>query len=147
MQHFLNSRIGDLRWREAKNIDELYAGDIFYITCIGDEQQLESISKIISQDERFQCLYHKEMYTGAQWCELMPKKATKANAAIQIKNMLKCDKLVVFGDGLNDISLFSVADESYAMQNAVPELKKIATAVIESNDNDGVAKWIEKTGM
>jgi len=77
----------------------------------------------------------------------MPKKATKANAAIQIKNMLKCDKLVVFGDGLNDISLFSVADESYAMQNAVPELKKIATAVIESNDNDGVAKWIEKTGM
>jgi len=55
MQHFLNSRIGDLRWREAKNIDELYAGDIFYITCIGDEQQLESISNIISQDERFQC--------------------------------------------------------------------------------------------
>ncbi|MDR2568667.1 MAG: HAD hydrolase family protein [Oscillospiraceae bacterium] len=44
----------------------------------------------------------------------------------------------------NRLSLFSVANEKYAMSNAVLELKKIATDVIDSNDNDGVAKWIEK---
>ena len=58
--------------------------------------------------------------------------------------MLGCDRLVVFGDGRNDLSLFSVADECYAMSNAVPELKEIATAVIGSNDEDGVAKWLEE---
>ena len=51
-------------------------------------------------------------------------------------------KLVVFGDGINDMPLFHIANESYAMADAVPELKKIATAVIDSNNNDGVAKWI-----
>jgi len=144
MQHFLNSRLDDPRRNEAKSVDELYAGDIFYISCISGEQQLEPVNAIINKDQHFQSIYHKDIYSGAQWCEIMPKKATKANAAIQLKSMLHCDKLIVFGDGLNDIPLFNVADECYAMQNAAPELKKIATDVIESNDNDGVAKWIEK---
>ena len=30
----------------------------------------------------------------------------------------------------------------YAMENAIDALKKIATAVIDSNENDGVAKWL-----
>ena len=71
-------------------------------------------------------------------------KATKASAALQLKSMLGCEKLVMFGDGRNDLSLFAVADEKYAMSNAVPELKEISTAVIDSNNNDGVAKWISK---
>jgi len=74
----------------------------------------------------------------------MPKNATKGIAALRLKEMLGCGRLVAFGDAQNDLSLFSVADECYAMANAVPELKEIATAVIGSNDNDGVAKWIEE---
>ncbi|MDE5891615.1 MAG: HAD family hydrolase, partial [Acetatifactor sp.] len=31
---------------------------------------------------------------------------------------------------------------AYAVENAVPELKAIATAVIGSNDSDGVARWL-----
>ena len=42
----------------------------------------------------------------------------------------------------NDISMFDVSDECYAVENADPELKRRATAVIESNDNDGVARWL-----
>ena len=61
-----------------------------------------------------------------------------------MKEILGCDHLVVFGDGRNDLSLSSVADESYAMSNAVPELKEIATAEIGSNNEDGVAKWLEE---
>ena len=72
----------------------------------------------------------------------MSAKATKANAALQLKNILGCGRLVVFGDNRNDLSMFSVADECYAAANAVPELKEITTAVIGANDNDGVAKWI-----
>ena len=36
-----------------------------------------------------------------------------------------------------------MADESYAVANAHEELKKYATDVILSNDDDGVARWLE----
>lgn len=49
---------------------------------------------------------------------------------------------MVFGDGKNDIDMFELADESYAVSNAVPELKEAATGVIASNDEDGVARWL-----
>lgn len=35
-----------------------------------------------------------------------------------------------------------IADESYAVENAVDELKAIATGIIGCNDSDGVAKWL-----
>lgn len=57
--------------------------------------------------------------------------------------MLNCEKLIVFGDGKNDIDMFQMADESYAVSNAHEDLKKYATEVILSNDEDGVAKWLE----
>ena len=72
----------------------------------------------------------------------MPKEASKSQAIIQLKTLLGCDRLVVFGDGINDLDMFRIADEAYAVENAVPELKAAATAVIGSNDEDGVAKWL-----
>lgn len=42
----------------------------------------------------------------------------------------------------NDIEMFEIANESYAVENAVDELKAIATGIIESNDSDGVANWL-----
>lgn len=35
-----------------------------------------------------------------------------------------------------------MADACYAMDNAVDELKEIATGIIESNNDDGVANWL-----
>lgn len=74
----------------------------------------------------------------------MPMSASKSNAIKQLKDLLKCERLVVFGDGKNDIDMFELAQESYAVQNAHSDLKKIATGVILSNDDDGVAKWLEQ---
>lgn len=37
---------------------------------------------------------------------------------------------------------FRISDECYAVENAVEELKAIATGVIGSNEQDGVAKWL-----
>jgi len=51
---------------------------------------------------------------------------------------------VVFGDGKNDIDMFEMADECYAVENAVDELKALATKVIAGNNEDAVAKWLEK---
>ena len=75
----------------------------------------------------------------------MPLAASKSNAIKQLQGLLKCEKLIVFGDGKNDIDMFELADESYAVQNAHEDLKKYATAIISSNDEDGVAKWLDST--
>jgi len=74
----------------------------------------------------------------------MPQLATKADAILQLKQLLGINKIVVFGDAVNDIPMFEIADECYAMENAVPELKAIATEVIGNNNEDGVAKWLEE---
>lgn len=53
-----------------------------------------------------------------------------------------CRHIVCFGDGINDIPMFRIADECYAVANAAPELKEIATDIIPCNNEDGVAKWL-----
>ena len=68
--------------------------------------------------------------------------ASKANAVRELKEKLGCEKLVVFGDGKNDLDMFHAADEAYAVQNADKELKAAATAIIGSSNEDGVAKWL-----
>ena len=143
IRSFVERRAGDPRCRAVLGADDLYAGDVFYFTCIGNEKELAPVYENFKSDRQLVCIYDKDMYSNDPWFEIMPANATKASAALQLKEMLGCDKLVVFGDGRNDLSLFLVADESYAMSNAVPELKEIATGVIGSNDDDGVAQWIE----
>ena len=39
-------------------------------------------------------------------------------------------------------SAFEASDECYAVGNAVDELKKIASGIILSNEEDGVARWL-----
>lgn len=53
-------------------------------------------------------------------------------------------EVIVLGDSFNDYSMFTEFKNSYAMKNAIDEIKKIATYVTETNNNDGVGKAIEK---
>jgi len=144
MRFFLDSRIGDPRRRAAGDLDALFSGDMFYFACMDNEQALASINALFCSDSRYHCIYQRDLYSGAQWCELLPARVTKASAALELKRLLGCDRLVCFGDGRNDLGLFAAADECYAMANAVPELKAVANCVIGSNTEDGVARWIEE---
>ena len=40
------------------------------------------------------------------------------------------------------MDMFELADESYAVENAHEDLKKYATDIILSNEEDGVAQWL-----
>ena len=93
--------------------------------------------------DKYHCVYQTDIYTNEQWLEIMPLEASKSNAIRQLQSMLNCEKLIVFGDGKNDIDMFQMADKSYAVANAHDELKQYATEVILSNDEDGVARWLE----
>ena len=127
-----------------ENKEELYQGDIFYFTCIGEKDELQPVYDIFSKDERYRCTIQQELYRPEYFCEIMPVGATKAHAIQKLKKIWNCDKVISFGDAINDIPMFEISDESYAVENAVDELKAIATGVIDSNENDGVAKWLEE---
>ncbi len=142
MKNFIKTRDGDIRTNIVKEASDLKKGDIFYITCIDEPEKLKPMYD--KYKNKFHCVYQTDIYTKEQWLEIMPPEASKSNAIKQLQALLECEKLVVFGDGKNDIDMFELADESYAVQNADEELKKYATAVIGSNDDDGVARWLEE---
>lgn len=48
------------------------------------------------------------------------------------------EEVAVFGDGLNDISMFELFPNSYTPTNAEYEVKKKAKEIIPSNNDDGV---------
>ena len=144
MRYYLDNRKGDKRFRSVEEITELYKGEVFYFTCIGEKEALLPVYEALKEHPSYNCIFQKELYRDEYWCEIMPKKATKANAINELKTILGYDKIVVFGDALNDIPMFEMADACYAVANAVPELKALATGIIESNEQDGVAKWLLK---
>jgi Cof subfamily protein (haloacid dehalogenase superfamily) len=139
MADFQSKRELDER-RTPVDVYDLAPYQVFYFTCIDEEEKLLPLYEELKNE--YQCIYNKDMYSGDYWLEILPNKATKASAIKELKEMLNCDKVVCFGDGVNDIPMFKDADEAYAVSNACDELKECATAIIDSNENDGVAKWL-----
>ncbi len=137
---FLDSRRGDPRDTPVQTDEDLLRGETFYFTCIGDPAQLAPIYETFRSV--CQCMFQRDIYSGAQWLEIMPAQATKAHAARRLADMLGCERIVAFGDSLNDLPLFEMADERYAVANAALALKARATAVIGSNEEDGVARFL-----
>lgn len=138
---FLETRKGDDRECPVKGQEDLLNGETFHITCIEDKEKLQPLYE--KYKDQYHCVFYVDMYTEEHWFEIMPKESSKANAIKQLKEYLDCDKVVVFGDHANDKDMFERADEAYAVENAIDELKQIATGIIDSNDEDGVAKWLE----
>ncbi len=137
---FVDSRAGDPRDTPVEADQQLKRKGTFYFTCIDEEAKLHPLYERFK--DVYTCVYSKDIYSGAQWLEIMPKAATKAHAARQLAKLLNCDRIVAFGDSVNDLPLFEAADERYAVANAADILKARATAVIKSNDEDGVADWL-----
>lgn len=142
MRNYLSRRQGDRRLRPLQGDGGLYAGEVFYFTCVGTDEELKPLYDTMKIDDRYVCTLQKELYQPEYFCEIMPAEATKAKAIMRLKELWSCDRIVSFGDAINDIPMFRISDECYAVENAVEELKAMATGIIASNEEDGVAKWL-----
>lgn len=116
--------------------------ELLYIVSFDKPSELEDIYREISVLDGVISAFYSDNYTECNFLETMNGQINKGTAALEIKKLSGADRLIAFGDNLNDIPLFEVSDESYAVSNAHEDLKAIATGVIESNDNDGVARFI-----
>lgn len=74
--------------------------------------------------------------------EAFSASATKANAIRSLAEAIGADRIVAFGDNINDLPMLRMADVAVAVENALPEVKEVADIVIGPNTDDSVAKFI-----
>ncbi len=104
--------------------------------------KIKKIAKEIESIEGITVNYYKDVYEDCYFLEAYSSEASKANGIKYLSKYIDYSKVICFGDNLNDIPMFELANESYATQNAAEEIKKIATDVIGSCEEDGVAEFL-----
>ena len=85
--------------------------------------------------------------SGPNNIEIMDKNATKGYALKQISEIynIPLDNILAIGDNLNDEPMLKLVKYSVAMENAVPELKKISRYITDKpNSESGVADTVTK---
>ena len=84
--------------------------------------------------------------TGHIRMDVHPQGYTKGTACEYLYQKLNIPKenTYAFGDGENDIEMFHLVGTSIAMGNADVEVKKHASTVTLTVDEDGIADFFEK---
>ena len=62
---------------------------------------------------------------------------------LEILNIANDDTIAI-GDDINDLSMFEYVEYKVAVDNAIDMVKEKADEIILSNDEDGVAIYLEK---
>jgi Cof subfamily protein (haloacid dehalogenase superfamily) len=86
------------------------------------------------------------MIAGPSWLDCVGLDADKGKALqiIQKKLGVSYKETMAFGDNHNDIGMLKQAEESYAVENAMEEVKKIARYITVSNKEHGVLKVLKE---
>ena len=86
------------------------------------------------------------MFTEDFYFEFTANGIDKAKAldSVLIAKGYKREEMIAFGDGHNDSSMIKYSGVGVAMANAVENLKAIADEVTLSNDEDGIAVYLNK---
>ena len=72
--------------------------------------------------------------------EIFAEGVSKASAIRRLASHRGADRVTVYGDNLNDLPMFEVADEAVAVANAMPEVIAQADRVIGPNSASSVAR-------
>jgi len=84
-------------------------------------------------------------FAGQTWGTFTLADVSKWHAVQKVAEHLKISivDIVAFGDDFSDIEMLRGCGIGVAVDNAIPEVKAVADEICESNDDDGVAKWLE----
>lgn len=119
--------------------------NIVYFTLIDTYERLLPLYNFFSQKSGIKQEFYKNVYNPTFWfLEVFSEQSSKKLAVEFLKEEYQFKHVVGFGDNNNDFPLFDVCDVRVAVENATPKLKEAATHICASNDNDGVARWLEE---
>lgn len=87
-------------------------------------------------------MYHDMFGPEVAILEVFGPETSKANAVRRLAQRIGADRIVAFGDNLNDLPMLRIADVAVAVSNAVEEVRRRAHVVIGDHDDDAVARFI-----
>ena len=138
-------RVYSKKFTKVKSFEECKDKTIVYFSIDAEKEKLEKAYNIIKECTELHPEFYRDIYNTDHWyLEVCSHTASKKNAVKRLRNLLGAEKVISFGDNLNDIPMFEASDESYAVANAKDEVKLKADGVIESNLDNGVVKFIEQ---
>ncbi|WP_338970260.1 HAD family hydrolase [Spiroplasma endosymbiont of Labia minor] len=139
------SKIMDVEYKIVQSLNEIVK-PISHLTIILEKQATdEQADKFYNGFKKYYPDVEIIKYTTRVF-EVAPKGINKGFAVTEIINYLQVKNYVsyAFGDSHNDFDLFAKVDISIAMENAMPQLIEISAETTDRNDQDGVAKFINK---
>ena len=85
-------------------------------------------------------------FSDIPWYKFSSSLATKENAIRYISEKLNIstEEMIAFGDDFNDIGMLKLCGKGIAMGNAIKEVKAVANDITKTNNEDGVAYYLEK---
>lgn len=106
---------------------------------IFDDQQARQLQALLSDCD---CIRFSDGY----WYKFTKKEATKEHAILEMCAALgiKTEEIIAFGDDYADIGMLELCGRGIAMGNAIAEVKKKADLIIGSNEEDGIAAYLEE---
>lgn len=146
---FYRSRPNDPRFGQLQQLECPDTLRTLIITYIGLFEELEPLMAEVQHKfgNKIHTHFMKDSYIENHYfLEFSHKEANKREGLRKWSKLMHCKphELTVFGDQLNDVGLFEEAGTRIAVSNAHPTIKEMATLVVESNDNNGVAAYLEQ---
>lgn len=85
-------------------------------------------------------------FANENWYRFAHKDSSKINAIKELAKFLNIEltQIAAFGDDYNDIDMIKECGVGVSMGNAIDEIKAVANYVCDTNNNDGIAKWLDK---
>ncbi len=115
-----------------------------YMNCDVD---IDTIQKEIGSGLKITgASFGEERIKNGEFTKMGITKATGMKMIVEHIGLTR-DKVIAFGDGLNDIEMIEYANTGVVMGNAVDELKEIADMVTTSIDDDGVYTGFKKLNL
>lgn len=134
--------ISDLPY-EVKSIEEFKNYDMTKLLFVGKNEILKKLDEKLEMElgDKIHRAFSKKFFL-----EIMDKTVNKGETLLKLFQLegINAEKVVAFGDGWNDLEMLQIVGEGVAMGNADDELKTIVGRVCDTNDNDGIGKYLEK---
>lgn len=135
----------DKKFIEVEDLSLIKGNDIIYCMLREPKERLEGLYRELSVVKGIKAEFYADIYSDENYMlEIFSDQASKKEALSYLRNKGGYDSIISFGDNLNDIALRNASDYFYAVSNAHPDVQNMADAVIPSNDEDGVARFIEQ---
>ncbi|MEZ5001458.1 MAG: HAD family hydrolase [Chitinophagales bacterium] len=133
------SKIEDIRYRAVETVTT--------ITFMNRKHHLEKTKKhfIKKYKNQIKLNFFENKYSpGWHWLSIHSAQSSKGNAIQKLKKFTGLEKahVTVFGDEMNDLSMFEIAEHPVAVGNALQKVKNKAKEVIDHNHQNAVVDYV-----